>query len=161
MNDKNIEEMQDRQAISDIVLQYATGADTRNRSLYRACFTDPVTVDFTSFSDGEVETIPVDVWVDRVWGLLPGFDSTQHVSTNHVHTINGDKATCVSYMVAEHILVGEPGEDYVTLGGYYTNDLVRTPLGWKITKCRLTVTWRRGNEALFETAASRAAALPS
>jgi len=148
--------LQDRADISDVVNQYATGADRRDWDLYRACFTDSVDIDFTSFSGGEAETMSGDDWVNRVWHLLPGFDATQHNSSNHVHTIDGDKATCVSYMVAEHIYAVDEGESSVTLGGYYTNSLVRTAEGWKICRCQLDVTWQRGNETLFALAGERA-----
>lgn len=155
-----LREMSDRQAISDIVLQYAMAADRRDWALYRDCFTDAVDIDFTSFSGGESERLSVDDWVLRVRGLLPGFDVTQHNSSNHVHSISGDSATCVSYMVAEHIyLAATSAENHVTLGGYYTNSLVRTPAGWRICKCQLNVTWQRGNAGLFELAAERAAAM--
>jgi hypothetical protein len=147
----------DRLAISDVVLQYATAADRRDWALYRDCFTDTVDIDFTSFSGGEPERLSADAWVLRVRGLLPGFDVTQHNSSNHVHSISGDSATCVSYMVAEHIYLAASAENYVTLGGYYTNSLVRTPFGWRICKCQLNVTWQRGNAELFALAAERAA----
>ena len=149
----------DRLAISDVVVQYATGADRRDWALYRDCFTDTVDIDFTSFSGGEPERLAVDEWVLQVRGLLPGFDVTQHNSSNHVHTIAGDTASCVSYMVAEHIYLDTSAENFVTLGGYYTNSLVRTSRGWRISKCRLDVTWQRGNPELFALAAQRAALL--
>jgi hypothetical protein len=156
MNAEQMQLLQDRADISDVVIQYANAGDRLDRDQYRACFTDPVEIDFTSFSGGEPETMAVDNWVDRVWGLWPGFDATQHNSSNHAHTINGDEATCISYMVAEHIYAVDDGDSSITLGGYYTNSLIRTPEGWKICRCQLTVTWRRGNEELFALAGARA-----
>jgi len=156
MNDEQLQLLQDRADISDVINQYATGADRRDWDLYRACFADVVRIDFTSFSGGDAEVMSGDDWANRVWRLLPGFDATQHNSSNHVHTIQGDAATCVSYMVAEHIYAVDIGESSVTLGGYYTNTLERTDDGWKIIKCQLDVTWQRGNEALFALAGERA-----
>jgi len=87
---------------------------------------------------------------------LSGFDATQHLSSNHVITLSGDTATCVSYMVARHYLV-ENGERLMhSIGGHYTNRLVREAGHWKISRCALTVTWEMGDRSLFDIAAKRA-----
>src|SRR5262245_28969903 len=98
-----------RAEISDVVLRYATGIDRRDWTLFRSCFADEVELDFTSWSGGEVRRTDADEWVAGVAAVLSGFDATQHISSNHVHTIAGDRATCVSYMIAHHHAV-EDGE---------------------------------------------------
>lgn len=155
MNTEDLQHLVDRAAISDVVIRYATGLDTRDRALYRSCFTDPVTVDFASWSGRPAATVPVDDWVASVFAVLPGFDATQHLSTNHVITFDGpDEATCVSQMQAQHYLADQPVTT-CTLGGHYTNRLVRTARGWKITSCTLTVTWVTGDRGLFAMATER------
>lgn len=144
--------MMDERAISRTVIQYATGIDMRDWTLYRACFTDPVEIDFSSWSGQPSRAMPVDEWVEGVRGTLNGFAATQHISTNHVIRVNGDQATCVSYMQAQHYLPNNQGDNAYTLGGYYTNTLVRSGDGWKIRKCQLTVTWSTGNRHIFELA---------
>jgi hypothetical protein len=101
-------------------------------------------------------------WATGVRSLNGNFDSTQHLSTNHVVTWKGaDEATCVSYMHAQHwfsaerlIELGEAATEarWCTLGGYYTNDLVRTGGEWKIRRCQLTVTWVTGDRSIFDIA---------
>ena len=85
-----------------------------------------------------------DDWVRDARALFAGFEATQHTSTNHVHEIRGDTATCTSSMQAEHFVAGEPGvlpeANRWTIGGYYVNELVRTLAGWKFQKITLTVT---------------------
>jgi SnoaL-like domain len=144
-----------RAEISDVVNRYATGIDRRDWALYRSIFADEVDFDFTTWSGGEPRRLAADVWVANVRGGLSGFDATQHMSSNHVHTIEGDEATCVSYMVARHYLVVEGEGRMQALGGYYTNRLRRGPDGWKIHACTLTVTWEMGDRALFQTAGQR------
>ena len=145
----------DRVEISDRVLCYATAVDTRNWALYRSVFTENLTVDFSSWSGEPQKTLPVDEWVDQVRRTLSGFDATQHLSSNHVIDMSGDAATCVSYMVALHYLV-EGGERLMhSIGGYYTNQLIKTENSWKISRCALTVTWEMGDRGLFEIAARR------
>ena len=155
MAEDELRTLLDRQAISDVVIRYATGIDMRDWEAYRSCFTDQLEVDFTSFSGGEPRTLTGDEWVAGVRAGLSGFAATQHISTNHVITLDGDEATCVSYMQAQHYLPNEKGDNALTLGGYYTNTLVRTGDGWRIRRCRLTVTWTTGNRHIFELARER------
>src|SRR3972149_3056387 len=90
MNGGSLQELLDRQAVSGVVSRYATGIDMRDWTLYRTCFTDEVEIDFTSWSGGEAQRLPADQWVAGVRSGLAGFESTQHISTNHVITLDGD-----------------------------------------------------------------------
>ncbi len=140
----------DRAAISDVVLNYATGIDRRDWALYRSIFTDVVAFDFTTWS-GVREDMAADAWVASVRQTLACFDATQHTMSNHVITLDADRATITVHMHALHQFEGELQE----LGGFYTHGLIRTPAGWKIASCRLVITWERGDRALFERAAVR------
>lgn len=141
----------DRALISDVVNAYATAVDRHDWALYRSIFTDPVEIDFRSYKPDLHLTMPVDEWVTNV-SRLANFDATQHISSNHVHTLMGDRARCVSYMQAGHFLTRPDGAYQCFLYGYYTNDLVRTPDGWKIARCQLTVTARMGDPRVFDWA---------
>jgi hypothetical protein len=139
----------DRMEISNTVIRYATAVDTRDWNLYRSCFTDEIELDFPGWAVG---THKADEWVEMVRQMLGGFTATQHLSSNHAITLSGDEATCVSYMQGQHYLPNDTGDSALTIGGYYTNDLVRTKDGWKISACRLTVTWYAGNRYVFQLA---------
>jgi hypothetical protein len=142
----------DRLAVSDTIIAYATGVDTRNWDLYASIFTDPVMIDFSSWSKRPAGPMAVDAWVAAVRSGLSGFDATQHLSSNHVITFpTAGTARCVSQMQARHVIDAR----CITLGGHYTNDLVRTDAGWKISTCRLTVTFRLGDLGLFDEARAR------
>jgi len=145
----------DRLAISDVQLRYATGVDTRDWVLYRSCFTDEIDTDFTSIFGGQPRRVKADRWVEAARRTLSGLAATQHMITNHVITIAGDAATCVAYVQARHHLPNGLGDSDQTMFGYYTNRLLRTPEGWKISACKLTVTWNTGNWAIFELARKR------
>jgi len=150
-----LQDLIDRADISDVVQRYATGVDRRDWALWRSIFEDEVEHDFQSWSGAPPSRLRADDWTKRVAGALSGFDATQHVSANHVHTLNGDEATCVSYMMAHHHLVVDGERQMQSIGGYYTNRLRRWPEGWKIYACRLTVTWEMGDRKLFELARAR------
>jgi hypothetical protein len=138
----------DRAAISDVLHAYATGLDRRDWGLYRSIFLDEIEMDFESVGI-RAGIYKADDWVRDARTLFAGFTATQHTSTNHVHDIRGDEATCVSNMQAEHFVALEPGDaagaGRWTIGGYYVNDLSRTAAGWKLRRVKLTVTWSSGN----------------
>ncbi|MGI8926311.1 MAG: nuclear transport factor 2 family protein [Tepidiformaceae bacterium] len=144
----------DRAAISDVLHRYATGLDMRDWTLLRSIFTDQLDMDFSSIGM-RPGPVTADAWVESARVLFAGFDATQHLSANHVHDIRGDEATCTSYMRAEHFVLNNEGENYYTMGGYYTNALVRTEEGWKLRGVTLTVTWNRGNRHVLRLAAQR------
>jgi hypothetical protein len=79
--------------------------------LFRSCFADEIEVDFTSvFGDSEPRKISSDLWAEAARRTVSGFKTTQHMITNHVITVNGDKALCVAY--------NEQGDSTQTIRGY-------------------------------------------
>lgn len=146
-----LQDLLDRAAIMDIILSYATGVDRRDWALYRSIFTDRIEIDFSTWS-GMKETIAADEWVAMVHNTLACFDATQHTLTNLVITLDGDRARCVAAMTARHYLVESGIGTSQLLGGFYTDDLVRTASGWRIAACNLVITWEEGDRALFERA---------
>jgi 3-phenylpropionate/cinnamic acid dioxygenase small subunit len=145
----------DRAEISDVQLRYATGVDMRDWASYRSCFTDEIDTDFTSAMGGEPRRLKADQWVEYARRTISGLKATQHMITNHVITLEGDEATCVAYVQARHHLPNDTGASDQVMFGYYTNRFVRTPDGWKIRACKLTVTWNTGNWHVFDLARRR------
>lgn len=141
----------DRAAISDVVIAYASAVDSRDWALFRSLFTDRVYFDFRSFSPDLHGDIPVEDLVART-RTIANFDSTQHISSNHRHVIEGDAATCVSYMQASHFLKRDGVDHHCILYGYYTNSLVRFRKGWRINRYTLTVTGQTGDPRVFDWA---------
>jgi hypothetical protein len=156
----DLQELSDRAAISDVVHAYATGLDRRDWKLYREIFSDEIEMDFASVGM-RPGRYAADDWVRDAARLFAGFEATQHTSSNHVHTLRGDSATCVSNMQAEHFIAAEEGDGLAreqrrwTIGGYYTNELVRTTAGWKLAKITLSVTWSAGNPEVSRIALKR------
>ena len=160
MSDPSLDLLLDRLAISDVVHAYATGLDRRDWTLFRSIFTDSIEMKFDS-AGIRSGTYSADAWVRSAKRLFAGFSATQHTSSNHVHDIRGDQATCVSNMQAEHFVQREEddgladGDERWTLGGYYVNELVRQSDGWKLTEVTLNVTWRSGNPEVPRIAIAR------
>jgi hypothetical protein len=144
----------DRTEIVETVYCYAAGVDGRDWALYRSIFTDEVDIDFSSYDGTTTGRMKADDWVAGVKPLFEGLDATQHSMTNPRVTIQGDRATCIMYMQAEHFLKNDRGDSGFALGGYYTDQLVRTPAGWKLCAVKLTVLWTRGNRHIMTLAVS-------
>jgi hypothetical protein len=83
---------------------------------------------------------------------LSGFDVTQHLSTNHIITPDGEGAVCRSQMQARHVLTVAEGVLSCTLFGYYLSRCRRTAAGWKIAHKTLVITGREGDPSVFERA---------
>jgi ketosteroid isomerase-like protein len=134
MDSNALQGLMDRNAIIDTLTRYATGIDSRDAEIYRSCFTEDLEVDVGGGAPG---ACGADAWVDQAFRAVGAFQSTQHIITNHVVTIDGDAATCVAYLQAQHF---NP-ESSLLVGGYYTDRLVRVEEGWRIAKLKLTITW--------------------
>jgi hypothetical protein len=136
MEEARLQMMVDRMEIIDVFNRYAAGIDQRNKEIYRSCFTEELEVDITGQG---ASRLTAEGWVDQAFMLVSGYETTQHIITNHRINIKGDEAEAVAYLQAQH---GNP-ENLFTVGGYYTNRLVRTPTGWRISSLKLTMSWTR------------------
>ncbi len=153
--------MNDHQAICEVRYRYALGLDTRDWELYRSIFVDDVEIDFSSFSGESGGTMRADDWVATCRVFFTGLDASQHVMTNPMVTVDGDRAHCRMYMTADHYFANDQGGDRFVIGGYYDDRLVRTGDVWLLEAVTLTMFWQRGNRQIMELAAARGAALLS
>ena len=105
----------DRIALQDVMLRYASGVDDRDMALYRSCFADDVEV--VGFGDsGPVNG--VDAWCDYVANALERFGPTQHMLGPQLATVNGDDAHCRTDVQALHYMKDDP-ETTLTLWATY------------------------------------------
>lgn len=122
----------DHQDIADVLVRYATGIDTRDWPLFRTCFTEDCDVDYGDIgawrSVDEIEAFMVEAHA--------GMGHTMHRITNVAPTIDGDFAACRAYVDA--LLMNFDGAGGINAHGFYDDDLVRTPDGWRIAKRRFT-----------------------
>lgn len=145
----------DFSAICDLKYRYAAGIDSRDWALYRSIFADEVVIDFSSYNARPAATMAADDWVRGVQPLFSGLAATQHSMTNPRVEVDGDRATLVMYMQAEHILDHSDPTAWYTLGGFYTDTAVRSAAGWRIATVTLNVLWRRGRTEIMQEAVNR------
>jgi 3-phenylpropionate/cinnamic acid dioxygenase small subunit len=98
-----VNERDDRQDISDLLVRYATGIDRRDWPLFRTVFTDDCQLDY-----GEIGAI----------------------------TLDGDNATARTYI--DGLIMAGDNNSGVNAIGFYDDDVVRTPAGWRIARRRYT-----------------------
>jgi hypothetical protein len=145
-------QFEDYNAIVRRRYEYALGIDTRDWDLLRSVFTDEIEMDFSSYSGQPGAVVLADDWVDGAKVMFTGLDSTQHVMTNPIVDIDGERGRLRMYMKAEHFLGNDSGSDSFALGGYYEDRLIKVAGDWKIEAVTLTIFWNRGNRHIMSLA---------
>jgi 3-phenylpropionate/cinnamic acid dioxygenase small subunit len=145
VTDSSARYLLDRVDIIDVILRFARALDLQDWDLCRSCFADEVEADYSELRGTPPSTTSADAFVALRREGLRGL-KTQHLSTNHSVTVDGDAAVCVSYLV---IFRYKPGDDDTFhTHGYYIHNLIRTDDGWKICKVKQSVFWNTGNPRL-------------
>jgi 3-phenylpropionate/cinnamic acid dioxygenase small subunit len=119
----------DHDLITDVLVRYATGIDTKNWPLFRTCFTDDVRADYgadVGSWDG------VDGITEYMTVMHAEMVDTKHRLTNFVIEIDGDSATASTYVHAVLVVTNDPLTWYEPVGRY-EDRLVRTDEGWRIS----------------------------
>jgi hypothetical protein len=141
-DERSLSVLLDRAAVIDVVLGLARALDVKDWAACRRCFTDEIGTDYSDLRGEPPSRVRADDFVARRRTAL-GTLKTLHLSANHLVTVDGDRATCVSAAVI-HRLRPEDGERFDTYCAY-THALVRTAAGWKISEIKQTVYWNTGN----------------
>lgn len=133
--------MSDREEIVQLVNLYGLAMDTRRWDLFDRIFTPDCDADYG----------PTSHWTDRAafkrdFGTFHElFDATQHVMTNHLVTVDGDRAQAMTYG-AWRLIRHAAGDPPVWDGtGWYDDALVRTGEGWRIARRVCKVVFWTGN----------------
>jgi hypothetical protein len=155
--DARLRRLEDRTAISEVVIKYGVAVDHRDWTMFADCFTDPVDTDYSGLGSPPQEW-ERGAFVENIRVHLSGFTATQHNSPNHIIEFDDDKpdhAVCKSYMYAQHHLAGSPNGEFYLARGYYDNHMLRTPDGWRIQRIVQRVSWQDGNTSAVAEAAAR------
>ncbi|PEQ14662.1 hypothetical protein B2G71_03665 [Novosphingobium sp. PC22D] len=133
--------MADREDIIERINLYGLAMDTRRWDLFDRVFTADCDVDYGATSH----------WTDRAsfkrdFGSFHElFDATQHVMTNHLVAVEGDRANSHTYgmwRLIRHAAGNPPVWDG---SGTYDDTWVRTDAGWRIAKRVCRVVFWTGN----------------
>lgn len=157
--EEKIQWLFDRAKIQDVFISYATNVDKCDWASLKSIFTDDIERDLSSFTGSPPEKIKSAQHVNECRSTLPGFDSTQHFLLNNDIAIDGNQATAVVYMTADHTIVEDSVQKQFTICGIYTFQLVRNDSDWKICGLTLNVLSTQGDQSLFEVAGKRVATM--
>ncbi|QVJ02955.1 nuclear transport factor 2 family protein [Nocardiopsis eucommiae] len=134
----------DRAALIELMGRYADIADRGDLSrLPSLVYADSVTLDFSSVIGLPPMTVALDEYVHVLGQAFAPFTATHHTITGHVLDIDGDRATLHAHVRAEHWVPKERaggGPDRWLVVGFYDNEAVRTPHGWRLSGVKLTAT---------------------
>lgn len=133
--------MSDREDIIQLINLYGLAMDTQRWDLFDRIFTEQVDADYGATSH----------WHDResfkrdFGSFHTLFDATQHVMTNHLVEVEGDRAWSHTYG-AWRLIRHAAGDPPVWDGtGYYDDTWSRTHSGWRILKRVCRVVFWTGN----------------
>jgi 3-phenylpropionate/cinnamic acid dioxygenase small subunit len=125
-------ERDDRQDISDLLVRYATGIDRRDWPLFRTVFTDDCELDYGVIGAWKGVDAVTD-FMEQVHALA---GHTMHRLSNQAITIRGDKAQARTYI--DGLIMTGDNKSGVNAIGFYDDEIVRTPDGWRIERRRYT-----------------------
>ncbi|MEV5376877.1 nuclear transport factor 2 family protein [Streptomyces nondiastaticus] len=156
-----IDALTDRAAVTDLIDRYLLSLDARrfDDAWARRFFTPDVRI-----------TSPVGKH-EGTGGLaasqaatLAKFERTQHIGTNYVLDITGDRATVHWNALMTHVHLASTREargsgpgDHFTVGGTFAGEVVRTPAGWRFRRLDIRAVWTHGEGPLALTPAAEEA----
>ena len=143
-----------------MITSVAFYADQRRWDLVKAAFADRVVIDYTSSDTAaagrrQADALTPDAIVTAWQTQLPGYLHTQHLVTNPIVVIDGDRARVTSDVHATHYLPNDKGEAFWVFVGTYEHELARTPVGWRIILMRANKRFELGNKDLPRLASAR------
>src|SRR3954447_14741039 len=146
------QELKDKWEIVDVVNRYTTALDSRDWDMLANTFTPDGSADFEGLAGvGTLET-PQAV-VDLCSGALQNLTATQHLQGNYVVELNGDTATAVCNLQANHFADGRPGGTNFVVWATDRDELVGTAQGLPNKAPPLVPISTGGNQNLFNEAA--------
>lgn len=143
--DAEVRRLLDRQEIIDVAVRYTWALDTRDWAMLRTCFVpDAVALYGRPGRREGIESIEA-----ACRAALGPLDASQHIVSNFDVRIDGDHATHRCYVQAQHVRAAADGGANFIIAGSYSDDLVRTEDGWRITRRELKQLWTDGNPAVL------------
>jgi hypothetical protein len=142
--EQQFQQAADRQAIRNLVDQYAYCADTRDAQGQMALFTEDTR--FIVFMDAK-SSEPTQV-INKRADLFPVFDNlntyraTMHFNgQSTVLELNNDSATGIAYCIAHHQTISEGVQKLMVANIKYHDSFVKQNGNWLFAERKLMVDW--------------------
>ena len=138
--DDSVSRILDFQEIQRVLAIYVVALDSRALSLFDQCFTPDAEIVLAG-----VGTMTPESYKRIADEGLGALDCTQHHLGLPIIDIDGDRAHARCYFMAQHARNDLAPQALLMIGGWYTDDLVRTTGGWRIARRVGTALWYDGN----------------
>lgn len=135
------ETLLDRQAIVDVLHRYAAAIDGKHWDLLADVFVPGADVDYSPLGGARAPYPEITKWLST--SLAPF--ATQHMLSNYVVEVDGDRATARSYLQATHGRTTDGVTTYHVFGGCYVDELIRVDADWRIAHRMLYPQWQMGD----------------
>jgi ketosteroid isomerase-like protein len=121
--------VRDELDIQRVIYEYAWACDNGDWKLLKSIFTDDASLDYSTTEGPAGSRDEVVAWLEE---SLSQLTFIYHVVSNFQIDLDGDRAGVRAMF---HCTARFPGVDEnLVTGGYYDEELVRTPDGWKIRR---------------------------
>ncbi|MDG1311884.1 MAG: nuclear transport factor 2 family protein [Porticoccaceae bacterium] len=124
----------DHLEIQQVINLYASALDKQQWDALEGVFTDDAVANFIGIGVFEGRQAIVEL----VASVLTQCSVTQHLLGNINIVVTGDTATATCYLSALHVGLGDYAAETLTVWGEYSDELVRTAVGWRIKHRTLT-----------------------
>ncbi len=169
LSEKNLQELWDRMKIAEALYTYPAALDERGQqhgererfAAFDEGFTrDAVFVDYLE-PGSEISRNEFINLLTRNWSENAGIHRNitgQHLLSNIRISIDGDMAKTRAEYISISVRPMADSENFpgralmVVRGGFYEDDLIRTPDGWRIVRHKINKRWDTTQEALWPLA---------
>jgi hypothetical protein len=131
---RQVGELADRQAITDLIFRIGTMLDAKRFEDAEVIFTPDVTVRTPGGSARGMEAVLGQA--RRNHAVV-----TQHIQTNLVISLDGDRATAHANLVAVYVPSPNPPAARLVVGARYRFVAARTAAGWRVTAMEIDPVW--------------------
>lgn len=135
-----VQRLLDYQDIQRALATYVVALDSRELALFRQCFTPNAKIMLAGMGDMTTES-----YMKLAEEGLGRLDATQHHLGLPLIRLDGDRAYARCYFMAQHARNDLAPNGLLLIGGWYTDEIVRTGDGWRIAQRVGTALWYDGN----------------
>jgi len=151
----------DRYEIADALHRFAFGLDHSDADSLASALAEDCVLDFRPAGKKLGLDFPKltgrQAIVDALIPLLGPLD-TSHTASNLQIEINGDSATLLAYVMAQHFMPREgprPGSENALLMNRYDGQLVRDGQKWRFRQIIIDNAWAQGNPEILNALATQ------
>jgi hypothetical protein len=138
MTDLVLQDLSDRQAVTDLVTRLGLWLDEKRFFDTESLFTEDVTV---ATPGGEAQGVgPVAAQARR----NHEYERIQHVITNVLVELDGDRAHARANLIATLVPRASEPAAHATLGERYRFEAARTRDGWRLARIEVEPVWSSG-----------------